>query len=145
MAKVSSIYLSNQFVLFLCSSGAALVLHWVARMLLSLVLPFSVAVVLAYGVGMVSAYLLQKRYVFTRSANSRSREIGLFLAVNLAWLPVVWVLSLWLGDNVLAHLMDPGAAHAIGHGVAITTPVLVNFAFHKFLTFRERPAGGADA
>lgn len=141
MTEVWRLYFSGQFALFLFSSGAALLLHWVSRMALSLVLPFSTAVIVAYGIGMLSAYLLQKRYVFTQSGNSRTREITLFVAVNLAWLPVVWLLSMWLGEYVLPHFLDRTLAHGLGHGIAITTPVLVNFAFHKFLTFRERPAG----
>lgn len=140
MAKVSSIYFSSQFLLFLLCSGTALVLNFLSRIVLSVFIPYGAAVLVAYGIGMLTAFLLSKRYVFPHSSNPLRREVTLFVTINLAWLPVIWLASIWLGDHVLPHFMNEPLAHALAHGISITLPALINFAFHKFLTFRERPA-----
>jgi putative flippase GtrA len=139
MAKVSSIYFSSQFLLFLLCGGTALVINFLSRIALSFFIPYVAAILVAYGIGMLTAFLLSKRFVFPRSGNSMRREVMLFVVVNLAWLPIIWLASIWLGEHVFAHILRPAYAEALGHGVAITLPTLINFAFHKFLTFRERP------
>lgn len=136
--KVQKLYVSLQFAKFVIVGGIALVLNWLARIGLDVWLGYNTAIVGAYAIGMATAFALNRIFVFPDSKQERHREIALFIAVNVAAFPFVWVLSILLSDYVLVHIVPLDLARATGHGMAITTPVFVNFAMHKFLTFRNR-------
>jgi len=73
-------FLSHQFLLFLITGGTAAAVNFFSRILYSLWLPFSVAVVLAYLTGMITAFILAKLFVFKNSQQSMQRS-----AISLSW------------------------------------------------------------
>ena len=133
-------FVSSQFAGFLLVGGLAAFLHWLARILLSLVMPYSWAVFLAYGVGMGVAFALNSLYVFPASDKPVHKQARDFLAINLAFLPVVWVTSLqlnkWLIGRGIAHYSEE-----IAHAIAISLPVMATFLLYKFFAFREKYYG----
>lgn len=136
-----ALYRSPAFGRFLLIGAAALALHWSARLLLSLWMPFGQAVIVAYGLALAAGFELNRRFVFPPSGRQRRREVLWYVGVNLAMFPVVYLLARLLGEGVFSHLLARGQAEALGHGAAIAAPVFLNFALHKFFTFR--PAGPA--
>ena len=60
------LFVSKQFLGFLAVGGLAALLHWLARLLLSVWLPFSWAVIIAYAIGMAVAFLLNSIFVFPK-------------------------------------------------------------------------------
>jgi putative flippase GtrA len=133
-------FFSRQFVGFLIAGGVAASLHWLTRILLSLVMPFSWAVVFAYGVGMTIAFLLNSYYVFPASDKPVKKQARDFFAINLAFFPVVWIASLSLNEA----LLDFGIVHyseEIAHALAISLPIMATFLFYKFFAFREKYYG----
>ena len=135
--KIRRLYVSPQFAKFLAVGGVALALHWLARIAFNTFMGYGPAIVLAYGVGILVAYGLNRVFVFPDSKQARHREVMWFVAVNLGAFPFVWAIAYALGDLVLARFMAADLARALGHGAAITTPVFVNFALHKFVTFKS--------
>ena len=89
-------FLSRQFAGFLLVGVTAALLHWLARILLSLLMPFAWAVALAYGVGMAAAFLLNSFYVFPASDKPVEKQARDFIVINTAFFPVVWVVSIQL-------------------------------------------------
>ena len=136
LRRLTDFYVSMQFVRFLAAGGVALVVHWLSRFVFNLFVSFGWAIVLAYGVGMSVAFVLNKIYVFPYSERSLKAEIFFFFAVNIAAFPLVWVVAYVLGEWMLVHYLQPSLALAIAHGVAITLPVFINYALHKLITFR---------
>jgi putative flippase GtrA len=133
-------FLSRQFAGFLLVGGLAAFLHWLARILLSLVMPYGWAVFLAYGVGMGIAFALNSRYIFPTSDKPVRKQARDFLAINLALLPLVWLASLMLNQ----WLIGQGAvrySEEIAHASAITLPVMATFLLYKFFAFREKYYG----
>ncbi|MBT3410990.1 MAG: GtrA family protein [Halieaceae bacterium] len=133
-------FLSRQFAGFLLVGGSAAFLHWIARILLSLTMPYAWAVFFAYGVGMGIAFALNSWYVFPKSDKPVRKQARDFLAINLLFLPVVWIASLllkqWLiGQGVVRYPEE------IAHAIAITLPVMATFLFYKFFAFRENYYG----
>jgi len=134
--RVVSLYVSMQFARFLLVGGVALVCHWLSRFAFNAFVSYGWAIVLAYGVGILVAFVLNKIYVFPFSGRSLNFEIFFFFLVNIAAFPFVWIIAYALGEWVLADRMPRELALAIAHGFAITLPVFANFALHKFITFR---------
>jgi putative flippase GtrA len=134
--RIVSLYVSTQFVRFLAVGGVALLCHWLARFAFNSFVSYGWAIVLAYLVGILVAFVLNKIYVFPFSGRSLNFEVFFFFLVNIAAFPFVWIVAYALGEWVLADRMPRELALALAHGFAITLPVFVNFALHKFVTFR---------
>jgi putative flippase GtrA len=134
--RVVSLYVSAQFARFLLAGGVALLCHWLSRFAFNAFVSYGWAIVLAYVVGMLVAFVLNKIYVFPYSERSLNFEASVFFLVNIAWFPFVWIIAYALGEWVLADRVPRELALALSHGFAITLPVFVNFALHKFITFR---------
>lgn len=132
-------FLTWQFVSFLAVGGFAALLHWLARIVFSLWLPFALAVACAYGVGMAAAFVLNSLFVFPNSDRSRRQQIRDFVLINLAFFPVVWLASVKIDDLLLA-LNFTWQHEALAHALAISLPMLATFLIYKFFAFRETRA-----
>ena len=136
VSRVVSLYVSAQFARFLAVGGVALLCHWLSRFAFNWFVSYGFAIVLAYLVGILVAFVLNKIYVFPFSTRPLNFEVFFFFLVNIAAFPFVWIVAYALGEWVLADRMPREVALALSHGFAITLPVFVNFALHKFVTFR---------
>jgi putative flippase GtrA len=121
---------------YLLSGGIAAAANYGSRFMFSMALPFEAAVVAAYGVGMITGFLLMRRYAFSGGRNStRSQVIGYSLVNLLAVLQTVAISSL-LSRLVLPWLGAPGNHQAMAHAVGVAFPVVSSYFGHKLLTFR---------
>lgn len=126
----------SRFLRYLASGAAAAVANLGARAAFSSWMPFELAVVLAYGVGMCTAFVLMRRYAFGPGDRGLASQVGGFVLVNaLALLQTLVVSSLLLrlglpAVGVTAH------ADLIAHGVGVAVPVVTSYFGHKKLSFR---------
>jgi putative flippase GtrA len=137
--SVASLYLSEEFGRFLVFGGIALALHWLSRFVLNWYISFGWAIVVSYMIGMLVAFVLNKAFVFPRSDRSLNFELFFFFFVNIAAFPLVWIIANVLGEWLFIQWLPQQISRAAAHGIAITFPVFMNFALHKFITFRETP------
>ena len=133
-------FFSKQFLGFLLVGVVAAFLHWWARILLSSFLTFSWAVIVAYGIGMIIAFLLNSYYVFPASVKPLPKQARDFFAINLAFFPAVWITSLQLNEILIRYGVK-NYTQELSHALAITLPVLATFLFYKFIAFREKYHG----
>ena len=82
--------------------GVALVCHWLSRFAFNVFVSYAWAIVLAYLVGILVAFILNKIYVFPYSQRSLNFEMSFFFLVNIAAFPFVWAVAYVLGEWVLA-------------------------------------------
>ncbi|KQQ12916.1 sugar translocase [Methylobacterium sp. Leaf123] len=130
--------MQSEVVRFLIAGGSAVAINWVARILLSLALPFEAALILAYGIGMVAGFWLYRVFVFRAAAHGTLRgQLVLFLAVNAVGLAVVLAVSTLVIDGLTGLLpgLKPAVAQALGHGAGIAVGAVTNFLGHRLLTF----------
>lgn len=127
------------FLKFLLTGGIAALANIGARALLSLILPFEVAVVVAYLIGMIVAYLLMRAFVFARSGASPQREFIRFSIVNLVALAQVWLVSVALASWLFPAIGFVWHAELIAHTIGVLSPVATSYFGHKLFSFR--PAG----
>jgi putative flippase GtrA len=130
-------FLSKQFLRFLAVGGLAALLHWLARVCLSIWLPFSWAVIIAYGVGMTVAFLLNSLFVFPKSEKAKHAQARDFVLVNLAFFPLVWLVSVQV-NNWLKTIGMISHSEELAHAIAIPLPILATFLIYKFFAFREK-------
>jgi putative flippase GtrA len=133
----------REFAAFLFVAGSAAGLNLVARALYSLVMPFGVAVCVAYATGMIYAFLMYRRFVFGRSGGSVNREIRGFLLVQALSFAQVWVVSMVLLHHVLPAFHISAYRESLSHLLGVLSPVLVSYYGHKLISFRK--IGGTAA
>jgi putative flippase GtrA len=128
--------MTRQLVAFVLVSGIAALANFASRLAFSLFLPYAAAIVAAFVVGLVTAFVLNRRYVFANGHDTAMRQFPRFVAVNLVGLAQTLVISLLINDYLLPgcgwHWHNAEIAHAIGIGV----PVVTSYLGHKHLTFR---------
>lgn len=130
-------FFNTQFLLFLFVGATAASLNWTVRLALSIWMSFPVAVLLAYIVGMATAFELNRRFVFPVSPRPVLKQARVFISVNLAFLPIVWGVSILL-KNLLDEIGIMEFSEGIAHGLALTIPVLITFLIYKFIAFGSK-------
>ncbi|MBM5798467.1 MAG: GtrA family protein [Cyanobacteria bacterium K_Offshore_0m_m2_072] len=129
----------REFLLFLITGGVAALVNVVSRMGFSQLLRFELAVLLAYGVGVLTAYVLARKFVFLQSRTSVRRSFAAFALVNLFAVLQTWLVSVGLRNWLLPLLGIVVLRDLIAHGIGVAVPVLSSYFGHKHISFRQRP------
>lgn len=129
----------REFLLFLITGGVAALVNVVSRVGFSQLLRFELAVLLAYGVGMLTAYVLARKFVFLQSKTSVSRSFAAFALVNLFAVLQTWLVSVSLRNWLLPLMGVVLLRDLIAHTVGVGVPVLSSYFGHKYVSFRQRP------
>lgn len=133
----------GEFGRFLVTGGVAAGVNVVSRWLFDLVMPFEVAVVVAYLAGMITAYTLSKLFVFSRSGRSVSDEFLRFAIVNVVALAQVWVVSVGLARYVFPAIDFTWHADDVAHVIGVVIPAVTSYLGHRHFSFAARPAAGS--
>lgn len=127
--------LRSQFPRFLLAGGVAAAANVLSRYLLNFVMPYVPSIVLAYLVGMVTAFALNRRYVFQGASKALHHQALWFTAINLAavlqTVAVSLLLSRWLFPLVQWQFHPETIAHVVG----VIVPVFTSYLGHRYLTF----------
>lgn len=130
-------FFTKQFLLFLTVGISAATVNWLSRIFLSNWLSFSMAVIVAYAIGMTAAYLLNSLFVFPNSGKSKHSQIINFILTNLTFYPIVWLVSLKL-NNMLIGLGLTRYSEGAAHLFALSLPMLATFLIYKLFVFKEK-------
>jgi putative flippase GtrA len=119
-------------------NGAAAGINFGSRILLNRLLPYAVAICIAYFCGMLTAFILSRTIVFRATRGPVGRQMFWFVLVNLA------AVLQTLGASLLfARVIFPGVGmtwhpETIAHGIGIVVPVVSSYFGHKKLSFGKR-------
>lgn len=128
----------NQFFKFLAVGGIAALLNIVSRVIFDLFTDFTVAIVLAFFVGLTTAFLLNKFYVFSKSIHSSwVIEYWYFFVVNIFGLLQTLLISLALADYVFPYFGFVFFPEFVAHTIGVVFPVFTSFIGHKYFSFKE--------
>jgi len=133
-------FYTRQFLGFLAVGGFSAFLHWAARIVLNIWIPFSWAVVAAYAIGMSTAFCLYSIYIFPKSSKQKHLQARDFIIVNLAFFPIVWGASLAL-DYSFKQLGMVNFRHELSHAIAVVLPTIATFLIYKFFAFKDANYG----
>lgn len=127
---------NSRFLSFLFVGGFAALVNVSARFFLSYILSYSVAIFLAYLVGMATAYILSKKFVYEKSGRAASHEILWFTLVNLFGVLQVWVVSIALARYAFPALGISWHTETLAHVIGVSSPAITSYFGHKHLSFR---------
>ncbi len=126
----------RQPVLFVLAGGIAAAANYGSRFVFSLWFSYPVAIVLAYGVGMVTAFLLMRRFVFNAHGRALIPQVVKFVLVNLLAVVQTLIVSLVLSRWLLPLMGWTWQIEAVAHAVGVVVPVFTSYVLHKRATFR---------
>lgn len=126
---------SRQFIGFVLVSGFAGLANFGSRFLFSLAMPYAAAICAAFMVGLVTAFALNRRFVFLGSKQSTGSQAWRFLLVNLASLLQTLAVSLLLAHGLLPLIGWHWHPEAIAHAAGIAAPAITSYLAHKHWTF----------
>ena len=126
---------SRQFIGFVLVSGFAGLANFGSRFLFSLAMPYAAAICAAFVVGLTTAFVLNRRFIFLGSTQSTRSQAWRFLLVNLAALLQTLAVSLLLARWLLPLLGWRWHPEAIAHAVGIAVPAITSYLAHKHWTF----------
>lgn len=134
--------MTDQFVRFLVTGGIAAIVNLMSRRLLDLVMPFELAVAVAYLLGMTTAYVLARMFVFETLGCSVASEFWRFAAVNMVALVPVWSVSVGLARGLFPAIGFTWHADDIAHLIGVLSPVVTSYLGHRHFSFRRTDATG---
>jgi putative flippase GtrA len=124
------------FVRFVMTGGLAAAVNILARIALSNVMSFEMAVLIAYLIGMTTAFVLARTVVFAPGKATAAVQYLRFGLVNLVALAQVWIVSVGLAEIVFPWLRFDWHAETIAHVIGVTSPVVTSYFGHKHFSFR---------
>ncbi len=126
---------ARRFLAFALAGGFAALVNILSRFLFSQVVAYEFAIAFAYLVGMTTAFLLNKYFVFEQSGRALWSEYSRFALVNLLALVQVWSVSMLLARIVFPYFGLTWNAETIAHIIGVLSPILVSYYFHKTFSF----------
>lgn len=127
---------SRQFLLFLLTGGVAAAANFGSRIVFSLWLSYSNAIIIAYLVGMITAFVLARLFVFSESQQPIHQSLLFFALVNAFAVLQTWLVSMGLAFYVLPELGIEYFTQEIAHAVGVAVPVFSSYIGHKHFSFR---------
>ncbi len=129
--------LSGQFSKFVVVGGIAALINFVSRIFFSYAISYRWAIVWAYLLGMLTAYVLQRIFVFAASGKHPLKEFVHFTLVNMVAIIQVWVISVGLAEYLFPSLGFEWFAKEIAHAIGITIPAISSYYGHKYISFKK--------
>lgn len=134
-------WLFSQPAKFLFVGGIAACVNFFSRILLGRWIAYVPSIVLAYSLGMVTAFLMNRQFVFSNAKNALHSQIFWFTAVNLAAVVQTVAVSVLLANVILPKFDFTWHPETVAHAFGVLIPVITSYLGHKHLSFK----GSSDA
>jgi len=121
---------------FVLAGMIAALANFAARIALSTFLPYSIAIVIAFLIGLGVAFVLNRKFVFAGASSRLRQQLFWFVVVNLIGLAQTLAVSLFLARVLLPLLSVTSYPEEIAHATGIVVPIFTSYLGHKYWTFR---------
>lgn len=118
------------------AGGTAAVVNIASRYYLNQFISFEWAIVFAYIIGMLTAFLLSNYFVFENANNKTAQEAIRYIIVNIFALILVWVVSVLFANYIFPTFGVAKHAEDIAHIIAVCSIAVISYLGHKYFTFK---------
>ena len=126
---------NRNFLLFVLVGGFAALVNFIARILISQLTVYEVAIVLAYMIGLTTAFLLSRALVFKSRLHEWTVQYRRFALVNLFSLIQVFLVSVGLDRILFPSIGFRWHPEEVAHAVGLISPVFTSYLAHKHYSF----------
>lgn len=128
---------ARQFLRFLLAGGIAAAVNFGSRIALGEVMPYVPSIIVAYLIGMATAFMLNRAFVFTAAGNAVGQQAWRFALVNLAAVVQTVLISLLFARVLFPWWGFDWQPETIAHAIGVAVPVLTSYFGHKYFSFAE--------
>lgn len=100
-----------------------------------MIVNYSVAIVIAYLIGMTTAWAMFRVFVFSDSGRAKSVEYIRFAIVNGLAIAQTLLVSLALADYVFPAVNFEWRPGDVAHVIGVIVPVFTSYLGHKYFSF----------
>ena len=113
-----------------CNLASRYVFEWVSN--------YEIALIGANTVGVLSAFFLNRWWVFKTARQPVLAALARFTLVNLAGIAVSWVAAVLMYRQLFPALGMQWHPDLVAHALGIAVPVLPNYLAHRHWTFADQ-------
>jgi putative flippase GtrA len=124
-----------RFASFVVTGGISAACNLGARFWMSRVMRYEFAVLFAYLIGMIMAFVLARTFVFEESDRDWQTQLARFAVVNIFGLSLVWLVSVGLVRLVFPRMKFYWHPEDVAHLVGVVSPVFISYYLHKYFSF----------
>lgn len=117
--------------------GFAAGCNFFSRIIFNQWFSYSVSIVLAYLIGMLTAFILNKLIVFKDSTQSLNKSVIYFSLINLLAIFQTWIISIVLNSYLFPSLGIFQYSKEISHAIGVLFPVFSSYFGHKKFSFHK--------
>lgn len=128
---------SKEFVRYLLTGGVAAAMNFLSRIILNFWFNFSISIGIAYLIGMVTAYILKRKYVFIGTNRPIIISIVFFILINIISVVQIWAVSMIIILYILPYFEIVNMSYEIAHAFGILSTVFTTYFGHKYLSFKQ--------
>jgi len=128
--------ISQQFVRFMIVGGVAACVNIGSRYLLSFYMDYSLAIILAFILGLSTGFILSSNWVFSETTRPPGQQAAWFVLINLLALGQVWVVSFGLAEWLFPKIGNIPYRYDLAHVIGVLSPVFTSYLGHKHFSFR---------
>jgi putative flippase GtrA len=125
-----------RFLRFLAAGGMAACVNVASGVTLSHILRYEVAITLAYLLGMTTAFVLSRLFVFDAKDDSMRGQYLRFAAVNGVAFVQVWLVTMFLARAALPWLDWTWYPETVAHALGVVSPIITSYFGHKVFSFK---------
>lgn len=129
--------IQSEFFQFLMVGGLAAGVNFVTRIGFSEFFSYRIAIILAYLIGMITAFALSKHYVFEQSGRPFKDELRDFTIVNIFAVIQVWLISVGLAEYLFPFISFTFYPEEVAHLIGLAIPAITSYFGHKYFSFRK--------
>lgn len=130
--------MTKEFLSFALVGGFAALVNFISRIMLNKLTSYSVAIIIAYLIGMITAFVLSKVFVFKPQRKETSRQIFYFTVVNIFAVIQTLLVSLFLVNMLLPAINYNYRNEEVAHFIGICIPIFSSYLGHKHMTFANK-------
>ena len=126
----------TRFIRFLVTGGLAAGTNILSRALLDRLVIYEIGVALAYLIGMTTAFILARLFVFDGRNGEVRGQYMRFALVNVFAFAQVWLVSIGLDRFVFPALGWTWHTANLAHAIGVISPVVTSYIGHQKFSFR---------
>ena len=125
-----------RFLKFLAVGGFAAAVNFFSRIEFSHYMRYSAAIVLAYLLGMITAFVFNRLLVFRHTTNALLVQASWFVVINVLALLQTLAISLIMVNWGLPRIGWSWQPELVAHAFGVAVPVITSYFGHKHFSFR---------
>jgi len=138
--SIIGIFISKEFIRFLLVGGTAAAINFGSRFLFRVFFPYVLSVALAFSLGTVVSFILNKVYTFKAFDESTLAQLVKFVAIAVVSIGIA-SFTVYSGMEIYKYIgitwITEREMESVMHLVAIGVVMIFNFLAMKYFSFRR--------